>query len=240
MIRRPPRSTLFPYTTLFRSGHRSAPDDGERQQAAAGGADLDLGAHGRADAAVVAGGPPAVGDLLLAERLLPVVPEPLLVEPRVQVVPGQDLVLGALAGGEPVEVDAERRQLPGGGRRPPVVGEVLAPAVEPAALAPHPLDHPADPAVAAGEQALHDAGLAVVVAQADRAADAAVGVDGLPEQPEPGVDRLGAGLPGPLERRVRLGHEAADGDGAAGVPAAPRPPAGAGDLDRPVGDLHHR
>src|SRR3712207_8107692 len=26
MIRRPPRSTLFPYTTLFRSGHRSRPD----------------------------------------------------------------------------------------------------------------------------------------------------------------------------------------------------------------------
>src|SRR3712207_9516938 len=25
MIRRPPRSTLFPYTTLFRSGHRLAP-----------------------------------------------------------------------------------------------------------------------------------------------------------------------------------------------------------------------
>src|SRR5690348_18074256 len=25
MIRRPPRSTLFPYTTLFRSGHRRAP-----------------------------------------------------------------------------------------------------------------------------------------------------------------------------------------------------------------------
>src|SRR2546430_8293726 len=24
MIRRPPRSTLFPYTTLFRSGHRAA------------------------------------------------------------------------------------------------------------------------------------------------------------------------------------------------------------------------
>src|SRR3712207_7098591 len=56
MIRRPPRSTLFPYTTLFRSGHRSAPDDGERQQAAPGGTDLDLGAHGRADAAVVRSG----------------------------------------------------------------------------------------------------------------------------------------------------------------------------------------
>src|SRR3712207_8992677 len=26
MIRRPPRSTLFPYTTLFRSCHRSSPD----------------------------------------------------------------------------------------------------------------------------------------------------------------------------------------------------------------------
>src|SRR5438034_5220349 len=42
MIRRPPRSTLFPYTTLFRSGrlgHRSlpAPTDGRR---------VDLGAAG--------------------------------------------------------------------------------------------------------------------------------------------------------------------------------------------------
>src|SRR2546426_3517789 len=27
MIRRPPRSTLFPYTTLFRSPRRVAPDD---------------------------------------------------------------------------------------------------------------------------------------------------------------------------------------------------------------------
>src|SRR3712207_433320 len=158
MIRRPPRSTLFPYTTLFRS--------------------------------VVAGGPPAVGDLLLGQRVLPVVPEPLLVQPGVQVVPGQDLVLAALAGGVPVEVDAEGLELGGRGGGPALVGEVLAPAVEPAALAPHPLDHPADPAVAAGEEALDDARLAVVVAQADRAADAAVGVDGLPQQPQPGVDRL--------------------------------------------------
>src|SRR3712207_7884444 len=34
MIRRPPRSTLFPYTTLFRSrpaaGHERRPDDGRR------------------------------------------------------------------------------------------------------------------------------------------------------------------------------------------------------------------
>src|SRR5260221_5272243 len=31
MIRRPPRSTLFPYTTLFRSGRRGR--DGQRQRA---------------------------------------------------------------------------------------------------------------------------------------------------------------------------------------------------------------
>src|SRR2546430_13970641 len=30
MIRRPPRSTLFPYTTLFRSAARSTPDSGAR------------------------------------------------------------------------------------------------------------------------------------------------------------------------------------------------------------------
>src|SRR3712207_8365297 len=30
MIRRPPRSTLFPYTTLFRSGARRAAGDGGR------------------------------------------------------------------------------------------------------------------------------------------------------------------------------------------------------------------
>src|SRR2546426_8009612 len=31
MIRRPPRSTLFPYTTLFRSGERAAAQPGRRQ-----------------------------------------------------------------------------------------------------------------------------------------------------------------------------------------------------------------
>ena len=42
--------------------------------------------------------------------------------------------------------------------RPARVGEVLAPAVETAALAPDPLDHRADPAVAAGEQSLDQEG----------------------------------------------------------------------------------
>src|SRR2546422_1569336 len=37
MIRRPPRSTLFPYTTLFRSGHVVPGDHLERNEEIAGG-----------------------------------------------------------------------------------------------------------------------------------------------------------------------------------------------------------
>src|SRR3712207_7833877 len=36
MIRRPPRSTLFPYTTLFRSDPDEEPDDPEPEEAAGG------------------------------------------------------------------------------------------------------------------------------------------------------------------------------------------------------------
>src|SRR5688572_32526635 len=39
MIRRPPRSTLFPYTTLFRSGDRRLAGRGRRGRAAAGRGD---------------------------------------------------------------------------------------------------------------------------------------------------------------------------------------------------------
>src|SRR2546422_6097573 len=50
MIRRPPRSTLFPYTTLFRSPHPAAPR-AARAGAGAGAADCDpprpRGAEGR-------------------------------------------------------------------------------------------------------------------------------------------------------------------------------------------------
>src|SRR2546422_5104987 len=52
MIRRPPRSTLFPYTTLFRSGAGDAGDAG-----AAGGA----GGAGAAGAARAKGAPRAAG-----------------------------------------------------------------------------------------------------------------------------------------------------------------------------------
>src|SRR3989442_14326264 len=50
MIRRPPRSTLFPYTTLFRSALCDAPHVGKREvvgdhPAPAVGAELDLICH---------------------------------------------------------------------------------------------------------------------------------------------------------------------------------------------------
>src|SRR5438034_2071726 len=45
MIRRPPRSTLFPYTTLFRSGlaHRPAPANRECVPPGRGGPDAPVG-----------------------------------------------------------------------------------------------------------------------------------------------------------------------------------------------------
>src|SRR3712207_7087302 len=43
MIRRPPRSTLFPYTTLFRSGADPAGDVGERRLAPSGQRDGGAG-----------------------------------------------------------------------------------------------------------------------------------------------------------------------------------------------------
>src|SRR3712207_8810725 len=49
MIRRPPRSTLFPYTTLFRSGLRPAPRTGHRGRAPGDvGPDADERADGGA------------------------------------------------------------------------------------------------------------------------------------------------------------------------------------------------
>src|SRR3712207_7482891 len=46
MIRRPPRSTLFPYTTLFRSGFmRWQPDRGRRKRGAANGSLRKEDAH---------------------------------------------------------------------------------------------------------------------------------------------------------------------------------------------------
>src|SRR5258708_13939465 len=51
MIRRPPRSTLFPYTTLFRSARRRVPDRLSRGEPHPGGADQrdDCRQRGRGD-----------------------------------------------------------------------------------------------------------------------------------------------------------------------------------------------
>src|SRR2546430_13303950 len=46
MIRRPPRSTLFPYTTLFRSRRQLAGEDGARH---ARNAQLERPAHARSE-----------------------------------------------------------------------------------------------------------------------------------------------------------------------------------------------
>src|SRR2546422_4254931 len=61
MIRRPPRSTLFPYTTLFRSV-LAIPGDGRRERVAE----------------AVARRPAELVDLLRVERVAPVVARPIL------------------------------------------------------------------------------------------------------------------------------------------------------------------
>src|SRR3712207_8627617 len=73
MIRRPPRSTLFPYTTLFRSGERAAGlqrGDPEAQgDRAAPEADARLGAFG--EGAEQRGGRDLLVPLRPAPRVLP-------------------------------------------------------------------------------------------------------------------------------------------------------------------------
>src|SRR6266511_4725040 len=66
MIRRPPRSTLFPYTTLFRSlgrRRRSLADREDRARGARGGAheDVDRAARRERPGATLARGGPDVG-----------------------------------------------------------------------------------------------------------------------------------------------------------------------------------
>src|SRR3712207_7740627 len=65
MIRRPPRSTLFPYTTLFRSRRDAPLDDARRRPDARHPAHVRAGA-GRADG--LQRRRHAGGDLLLAAR----------------------------------------------------------------------------------------------------------------------------------------------------------------------------
>ena len=61
-----------------------------------------VGAH----PAVVAGSPPAIGEAVLGQGRLPVVPEEVVVQTGGDVVPGQHLVAGAVAGHVPVGIEA--------------------------------------------------------------------------------------------------------------------------------------
>src|SRR5258707_4191575 len=63
MIRRPPRSTLFPYTTLFRSARRAGTRrDRHRHRAGVGGVDAPRAVFGRDDHAEGAAGVDRAGD----------------------------------------------------------------------------------------------------------------------------------------------------------------------------------
>src|SRR5690606_581169 len=155
-----------------------------------------------AGAAVVAGGPPAVGQADLGERVLPVLPQEILVEAGRDVVPRQDLVLGAVPVDVPVDVEA----VVGHGLEPQVEAEVLAPLLDRAAAAPRLLDHGAEASVAARRQTLDEAGLGVVPGELDT-----LGLAGaVAQQRDLALQLLGRVLAEPLERREWLGDEAAD------------------------------
>ena len=108
--------------------------------------------------AVVARCPAAVLEPDLVEGVAPVLPQEVLVETDRQVVPGQHLVLGAMAMGVPVDGQAG----PLGGVDPEVAVEVFAPLLEGAAAPPDVLDHGAQSSVAPAEQAFDQRGLGVV------------------------------------------------------------------------------
>src|SRR5947208_11376706 len=140
-------------------------------------AHLDLRAHGRASPAFITRGPAAIFHLARAlgrDGVLPVLPQPVAVKPRVQVIPRKHLAVITFARSVPCKI----HRLPGqcllGGPLPALEREVLAPPVEPRAVPPPRQDHAADPAVAAGPQALEDPVLAAVVPVADRLAVTAV------------------------------------------------------------------
>src|SRR5688572_25176909 len=98
-----------------------------------------------AGAAVVARRPPAVLEARLHQRVLPVLPQEVGMEPGADVRPRQDLVAVAMAVHVPVDVEA----VPCHGVGPPVQGEVLGPLLEGATVTPHVLDHGSEAAIAA-------------------------------------------------------------------------------------------
>ena len=139
---------------------------------------------------------------------------------------GQDLVLGAVPGDVPVGVEA----LGGHGVEPAVELEALAPLLERATGAPHPLDDPPDATVAAARDALGERRRGVVPPQLRARALRSSSR----RSPTLRCSSCDAVLPEPLERRVRLGHEAADRGGGARLLGVL--PSDLDDLARQLGD----
>ena len=155
-----------------------------------------------AGAAVVARGPSAVFQAHLVQRVPPVLPQEVLVEASRQMVPGQDLVGGAVPAGVPVRVEPAGRH-----RLQPQAGvEVLGPLLEGAPGPPDPLDHRAQAAVPAAGQPLGQGRLRVVPLETDPPGPPQV----MAQQADLAPQLHGRVLAEPLERRERLGHEPAD------------------------------
>src|SRR5580704_7257314 len=119
-----------------------------------------LQAEPGAGAAVVAGGPAAVLDGHPGQRVLPVAPEEVTVQPGGDVVPGERLAARPLPVAHLLGAQALGRQ----GRLPQRQGEALRPLLEGAAGAPDPLDHGAHAPVTPARQSLRDGGGRVVPA----------------------------------------------------------------------------
>ncbi len=150
--------------------------------------------------AVVARGPPAVLEAVLGQGLLEVLPQEVPVQPGRDVVPGQHLVLVAVA----VHVVVEDQARPLERLLPQTEVEVLGPLLEGPPGPPHLLhDRPHAP-VAPADDALGRRGLGVVPAQREAPGAAAASCSS-PTLRRSSSHRV---LPEPLERGVGLGHEA--------------------------------
>src|SRR5581483_11926976 len=149
--------------------------------------------------AVVARGPAAVLDGGLGQRVLPVGPEEVTVQAGRDVVPGQRLVLLAVAVGHLVEAEtlSSQRLLP---QREV---EALRPLLEGATGPPDPLDDPAHTAVAPAGQSLGGRGGRIVPADGEALGRAG----GFAQEDHLALELGHAVLAVPLEGCVWLGHE---------------------------------
>src|SRR6266542_1748698 len=163
-----------------------------------------VGAH----TAVVTGRPAAVGKTVLVQRGLPVLPEEIAMQPGRDVVPGKDLVGGAMPRHIPVGIETLGRHRV----EPAAELETLAPLLERPALTPDAFDDATDTSVAPAGDPFDERRRRVVPAElhAGLAHSAA-------QQPDLPLQLVDAVLAEPLERRVRLGHESTDRRRAAGL-----------------------